>query len=337
AVPDDPAYPRQWAYPAINAPDAWDKSVGAASVRVAVLDTGADSSHPDLQTKLDIVAGSNMLTFGALPEDDNGHGTHIAGIIGAATDNALAVAGTAWQARIMPIKVLDRNGGGDDAVVVAGMNFAVSHGARVINLSFGGCDDSAVLRDTVANALAMGVVVVAAGGNYGGTHDDPANTPCATSDPRYPAAYPGVVGVASVNRNLQRSSFSVAGPWIAVAAPGGEATVDQATQGIVSTWPQKFDPQCDPACTRAESGTSAATAFVSGAVALLLSAQPTLSPADVLDRIEASAQDLGPPGVDPYYGAGLLDLDALLTIRPSDQILTEGATAGGFDEWVLLA
>lgn len=336
-VPNDPAYPDQWGHPAIQAPAAWDVTTGSPGIRVAVLDTGVDLEHPDLASKIDVFPGTNLVGTGP-PDDDHGHGTHVAGIVAAETDNSVAVSGTSWAGRIVPVKVLDENGNGDAADVVGGINAALASGARVIVMSLAGCDDSPALRQAVSNAVDQGVVFVAASGNVGGFHANGA--PCGASEPRYPASYPGVVGVASVNRSLVRSQFSLPGPWVAIAAPGGEAPpADPSVHGILSAWRQGDPQRCasQPVCTSYESGTSQAAPFVAGAVALLLSAEPSLSPSDVIARLRATARDLGPSGPDTSYGAGLLDAAALVGAVPSDQILAEGATSAGFDEYVLLA
>jgi microcompartment protein CcmK/EutM len=173
--------------------------------------------------------------------------------------------------------------------------------------------------------------IVAAGGN----RNVVGASPC-FGGAVYPAAYDGVIAVASTTRDGTASSFSSPGPWIKISAPGGERSQDPSTSAILSLWPQS---QCQfgGACTEYQIGTSQSAGFVSGAAALLLSVHPELAPSDVTARMTATAHDLGPPGPDPQYGAGSLDIGALVGAEPADQILAEGATGPGFDEYILLA
>ena len=159
---------------------AWDISKGAG-ITVAVVDTGADLDHPDLAGQL--VAGRNVLHPGALPQDDNGHGTLVSGIVAARTNNGRGGVGIAPSAKVMPVKVLDSNGSGSDADIAVGIDWARTHGAKVINLSLGGTFDDPLLADAVQNAIAANIVVVAAAGNDG------------AETVGFPASYPGVVAV----------------------------------------------------------------------------------------------------------------------------------------------
>src|SRR5437867_1912348 len=174
---NDPLFPRQWGLQQIKAPPAWQRGALGAGVTIAVVDTGADFSHPDLAAKLDpgidLVGTDNGLTGPGCPgaEDENGHGTHVAGIAAAITNNGKGVAGTAPHARILPVRVLDANGSGDPAAVDAGIRWAADHGAKVINLSLGpdtplvaSLPDQAT-DDGVAYAYSKGANVIAAAGN----------------------------------------------------------------------------------------------------------------------------------------------------------------------------
>lgn len=285
AAPNDPGYVYQHFLDAVRVPTAWDRSKGSLSQVVAVIDTGVAGTHPDLQGHT--VAGYDAVTKTGIAagaaSDDNGHGSMVSGIIAAGTDNGTGIAGVAWNAKVMPVKVLDSNGYGDDSNVVDGINWAVSHGAKILNLSLGGDADSPVLHEAVSNAVANGAVVVVAAGNSG---DDA---------PEYPAAYPEAVAVAATDNSGALTDFSTFGPWVDVAAPGF---------GILSTTIADTSGTDNYAYG---DGTSFAAPIVSGVVALMRSQTPTLTPAQVLDRLRSTARDAGPRGFDPYYGAGVVD------------------------------
>ncbi|GAA1991876.1 hypothetical protein GCM10009817_37520 [Terrabacter lapilli] len=285
ATPNDPNYIYQHYLDTVRAPTAWDRSKGSLTQVVAVIDTGVDGTHPDLQGHT--VAGYNAITKAGIAagvaSDDNGHGSMVSGIIAAGTGNGTGIAGVAWNAKVMPVKVLDSNGYGDDSDVVEGISWAVSHGAKIINLSLGGDADSPVLHDAVSNAVANGAVVVVAAGNSG---DDV---------PEYPAAYPEAVAVAATDTSGALTDFSTFGPWVDVAAPGF---------GILSTTIADASGNENYAYG---DGTSFAAPIVSGVVALMRSQTPSLTPAQVLQRLRSTARDAGPRGSDPYYGAGIVD------------------------------
>lgn len=274
AEPDDTYYTAQWGLPRGGVPAAWALSSGAG-VTVAVVDTGVDATHPDLQGQL--LPGYDFLNDDADPDDDHGHGTRMSGIVGAACNNGEGVCGVAPDAMIMPIKSLDAQGYGPYSAVANGIVYAVDHGARVVNLSLVGTAPSSILQAAVDYAVAHDVIVVAAAGNYG------------TDAPGYPAAAPGAVAVAAINDADGHPSFSNYGPWVSIAAPGVE---------IVTTSPDGY---------AASTGTSPAAAFSSGVFALLLAANPTMNRADAVQRVQAGAVDLGGNGWDPYFGWGRVD------------------------------
>ncbi len=311
-TPNDPMFDLEWGLATIHAPDAWDVQRGDRSVVVAVIDTGIDLDHPDLAGNLgsgqdlvdlkDVPPGAGFhyegdaLTRDDLPEDEVGHGTHVAGTIAAVTDNANGVAGVAWDIQLMPIRVLARvvrdadgfvTGTGTAVDIAAGIRWAVDHGASIINMSLGGYGDTFVERDAVAYAVASNVVVIAAMGNDN------------TSAPMFPAAYPGVLAVGAIGQDESRASFSNTGSHIGVVGPG---------VGIRSTFLNGGFADL--------SGTSMATPHVSGVAALIRSAESTLSAAEVRDRLRSTARPLRDTAADPVpnerYGMGVVDAAAAI-------------------------
>ncbi|WP_203590449.1 S8 family serine peptidase [Streptomyces sp. SID13031] len=293
SVPNDEFYPvvgntGQAAYlNTVRVPQAWDVSKSTGSQIVAVLDTGVDAGHPDLVGRL--VTGYNAVSSTRPnPIDDNGHGTMTLGIIAATANNSIGVAGVGWNAKAMPVKVAGANGVANDLDIVEGLEWAVAHGAKVINMPFGNPGDNPVVHDAIKRAVAKGVVVVAAAGNDG------------SSVLQYPAAYPEVIAVGATNAGGVLTDFSSYGEWVDIAAPGWDVLstgVRNMRQGV----PYWF-------CT----GTSCSASIVAGVVALVKNKWPTLTPAQVETRLKTLARDAGPRGTDPYYGAGILDAYAAL-------------------------
>jgi subtilisin family serine protease len=280
SVPNDPYWPQQYGPGRIQLPSAWNVTTGASHIIIAVIDTGIDLDHPDLQGKL--VPGRNWIDELQPPDDDHGHGTHVAGIAAASTHNGVGVAGASWGALLMPLKVLDATGNGDDADVAAAIVWAADHGADVINLSLGGPCPSPVMEFAATYAYTMGVTVVAATGNQNGS------VLC-------PAAASTVIAVAATDSSNVRAGFSNIGPEVDVAAPG---------VGVYSTG--------RGGGYEYRSGTSMATPFVAG-VAALLACQPQFTtPAQIRAALENTTLDLGQPGPDVEYGAGLIQADAAL-------------------------
>lgn len=301
-IPDDPAITLayQWNLDRIRAYQAWDISTGG-NVRIAIVDTGISPTHPDLAGK--VVWGVRYYGEGWSDsnwQDDNGHGTHVAGIASAVTNNGQGVAGVTWGASLLAVKVLDSAGNGDYYNVERGIVAAADQGARVINLSLGGRSSSGGLADAVRYAQDRGALVVAASGNYG---DD---------TPMYPAAYANVVAVGATNIYDQWASYSCYGPHLWVAAPGGDGA-----QGVLSTyWSSRGDAYDWLA------GTSMATPHVSGLAALLWSINPDISALSIRAILSGTADDLGAPGWDPYYGWGRINAEraarvVYLTVDPN--------------------
>ena len=283
AQPNDPYVGRFQPYlVTINASRAWDVSTGSLSQVVAVLDTGVDATHPDLAGR--VLPGYDFVNNDANAADDNGHGTFVAGVAAANTNNGIGIAGVAWTARILPVKVLNAAGLGTDSEVAAGIAWAADHGATVINLSLAGAGDDPVLHAAVQYAVGKGIPVVAAAGNTGDT------------TAQYPAAYPEAIAVGATDLQGGLAAFSTHGDWVDLAAPG---------VAITSTYPGGR--------YATGSGTSFAAPIVSGGIVLVRAAHPTWTVAQVTSDLERSANDAGvAAGWDPYFGFGIPDLGAAL-------------------------
>lgn len=280
-IPNDPGFAFQYALVNIRAPQAWDITTGSSAVTIAIIDSGVDLSHPELAPKL--LPGRDFVNGDWVAQDDNGHGTHVAGIAAAASNNGLGMAGVSWGARILPVKALNAFNSGTYANVAEGIKWATDQGAQVINLSLGGPNSSQTLEDAIAYAASRGVAIVAAAGNTGG-------------DILYPARYPAVIAVANTNAANQRVSTSAFGPEIDLSAPGA---------GIYSL--------AIGGGYRYLGGTSMSAPHVSGALALLLSL-PGVSAGQARAYLETSALDIDSPGWDIYTGSGLIQLDAALLL-----------------------
>jgi serine protease len=304
--PNDPMYKSQWHFDMVHAEDAWRTAQGAGVV-VAVIDTGVspgilakgDKSKwrrvPDLK-ETEFVAGYNFVDDNGDPSDGNGHGTHVAGTIAQSTNNALGVAGLAYRAKIMPIKVLSDRGSGTVADIANGIRFAADHGARVINMSLGGGLYSSTLARAVKYAHDKGVTVACAAGNGG------------REKVEYPAAYDGCVAVSALGPDGKLAFYSSYGKELDIAAPGGDTRVDLNKDGLPDGVLQDTIARGDP--TKHGffpfQGTSMATPHVAAAAALVISAGVT-DPDRVEKVLESTASDLGDAR---RFGAGGLDAAA---------------------------
>lgn len=301
-VPNDPYYNTQWNLPLIQMEQAWNYSTGM-NVLVAVLDTGIARGAPDL-VGVDIRQGYNFINNTPDPVDDQGHGTHVSGTIAQATNNSEGVAGVAYKASLLPVKVLDSRGQGSYDAIIRGIIYAVESGAQVINLSLAGAAPSQSLREAIDLARSRGVVVVTAAGNNGGAVG-------------YPARYESTIAVGAVRLDRQRTAYSNFGPEIDVVAPGGDNRSDQNGDGFGDGIVQQTISPDNPGEFRYLffEGTSMAAPHVSGVAALLLSAQPGLGPDQVQQALQNTAIDLGTPGRDNEYGFGLIQAyDALAAV-----------------------
>ncbi|MFK4147845.1 type VII secretion-associated serine protease mycosin [Streptomyces sp. NPDC004065] len=308
---------QQWALDALHTQEAWRVTKGEG-VTVAVLDTGVEADHPDLAGN--VLPGKDMIGFGAGPGDRAWarHGTAMAGIIaghGHGPGNADGVMGVAPEARIMPVRVILEDG--DSArgrartsrgsALADGIRWATDHGADVINLSLG--DDSASAHpepsedEAVQYALRKGVVVVASAGNGGAKGDHIS----------YPAAYPGVIAATAVDRYGTRAAFSTRRWYATISAPGVDVVIADPDHKYYEGW-----------------GTSAASAFVSGAVALVKAAHPGLTPAQIKKLLEDTARNAPVGGRDDSRGFGFVD--PVAAIKAADRISPRGLHAAAYGD-----
>jgi len=266
-TPSDSGFSQQWGLTKIQAPAAWDVTTGSSSVKIAVLDTGIDQDHEDLAAK--IVANQNF-SDSTTVDDLYGHGTHVAGIAAAITNNGVGVAGAGYNSSLMNVKVLGDSGSGLYSWVASGIIWAADNGAKVINMSLGGGSPSPTLEDAINYAWSRGVVLVAAAGNNG------------DSAHRYPAYYTNIISVAATSQNDAKASWSTYGTWVDVAAPG---------VSIYSTLPNH--PNNLGLNYGYLDGTSMAAPFVSGLAALVWTTNYGTSNADVRSKIEGRADPIG--------------------------------------------
>jgi len=249
-VPNDPHWTQAWGPKLVNAPAAWNTSTGSSKTIIAIVDTGVDPSQPDLRGR--VLRGWDFVGNDAHANDDNGHGTAVAGVAAAGADNGVGIVGMCWKCEILPVKVLNAAGSGSHSNIAAGIVWATDHNADVINLSLAGATESDVVAKAVAYARNHGVVVVAAAGNEG------------SSQRFYPAALPGVISVGATSGSDNLYSWSNHGSWVKVSAPGCAYTG--------STGPIRWTWWC---------GTSFATPVIAGIAALIKSESPGLSRARI--------------------------------------------------------
>jgi subtilisin family serine protease len=303
-TPDDTLYTRyQWNLRHIGANMGWQQTTGSSNVIIAVVDTGVDLTHPDLADK--IVPGYDIHNDDADPSDDEGHGTHVASIAAASSNNGQGIAGLSWGARIMPVKVLDANGSGKSSNVASGIIWAVDNGAQVINLSLGSSNYSTAVQNAVTYAHSRGVLVVAAAGN----HYKKGNPTT------YPAAYTNVLAVAATNDSDGHASYSSSGSYVDVAAPGGDPA--GSNDGNHRNWIPGAYWRGSGISYAWLSGTSQAAPHVAGLAALLLALDPNLTPDQLHQIIISTAVDVQDPGWDEFSGHGRIDVAAALAAVPS--------------------
>lgn len=286
ATPNDPRYLEEWHLPKIGAPTAWDVTRSSPDVIVAIVDSGADPTHPDLVSKL--VPGRNVRDENDDTTDTSGHGTKVCGAAGAATDNAVGIAAIGWRVSVMPIKAAEPSGSAFTSNLAKGIIYGADHGAFAINASFSGMHTSSTIRSAAQYARSHGAIFVASAGNCGCDDPTPEN--------------PDVFSVGATTSNDTAASFTSRGAFVDVSAPGSSilTTSMGGTYSVVS-------------------GTSFAAPITAGTLALMRLTFPLFTPDQYIERLENTADDLGETGHDPVFGAGRIRADRAvgLTVPPT--------------------
>lgn len=276
-----------WGIEKIRAPDVWPDFSGLG-IPVCILDTGIDYNHPDLVGNYK--AGFNFITNTIDPMDDNGHGTHVAGIIGASSDG-FGITGVAPKCSLYSLKVLDKDGNGLYSAIITALQWAIDNKMAIVSMSFGGTVYSKALEDICNAAYNAGLLLIAAAGNSGSGNGDTVT---------YPARFDSVIAVGATDQNDRHASFSSVGPALELSAPGVDITSTVPTTGALG----------DPSGYRSLSGTSMATPHVSGTAALVFSSHPGITNAQARNMICANSIDLGTTGRDIQFGFGRIDAKA---------------------------
>jgi serine protease len=292
--PNDQYYSKQWNLHKIGVEGAWTRTKGSG-VTVAVIDTGITKVRDLYETKF--VKGYDFVNDNETAKDDNGHGTHVAGTVAQATNNKYGVAGVAYEANLMPLKVLGADGGGTVADIAEAIKFAANNGADVINMSLGGGGESQLMKEAIEYAHRKGVVIIAAAGNEN------------TDGSSYPARYPHVIGVSAFGPDGEKAPYSNFGAGIDISAPGGseagailQETINENGEGVFLGL----------------QGTSMASPHVAGVAALVKAAGVT-DPEDILKVLKQSARVIQDDGLN-YYGAGQLNAEAAVKLASEGQI-----------------
>lgn len=287
---NDPMAKDQYALDKIEARKAWDLGTGSEKTLLAIVDTGVDHTHPDLAGR--VLKGKDFVNNDDDAMDDQGHGTHCAGIAAASFNNKIGIAGVAPNVKVLAVKVLSSSGSGSYEGVANGIIYAADQGAHVISMSLGGPSSSQAMEDAIQYAMSKGSIVVAAMGNDG------------RETKSYPAAIPGVIGVGSTDKADLRSNFSNMGTHISISAPGSN---------ILSTLPMKPNPMGKTEYGSL-SGTSMACPAAAGLTALIRDQHPELDAAGVRSMLEKSADDLGQKGFDKSFGHGRINAFKALSL-----------------------
>jgi thermitase len=289
---NDPDIKLQYGLEKINADGAWTVTKGDENIIVAVVDTGVDLKHPDLEANL--TKGYSTVKGTVNANDDNGHGTHVSGIVSAINDNNIGVTGIAPKCKIMPIKVLSAKGEGNDSDIAEGIIWAIDHGAKVINLSLGGTGAGKTLENAIIYAYNSNALVIAAMGNNGANVKN------------YPAAFKNVVAVGASDVKNKIAPFSNFGDWISVTAPGLKIHSTLPTYKVELS---RYNLGTEYGVL---SGTSMAVPYVAGLAGLIWSKNKSLNRADVRKRIEQNCNDIDQKGFDDSSGIGLIDASRAL-------------------------
>ena len=299
-IPNDPMYGKQWNLRSINVESAWNKTQGDG-ITVAIIDTGV-SRVPDLQ-QTKFVPGYDFVNDRTLATDDSGHGTHIAGTIAQSTNNNYGVAGIAYEASIMPLKVLSASGGGTVADIAESIKFAADNGADIINMSLGGGGESQIMKEAIDYAHNKGLVIIAAVGN---ANQNSAN---------YPARYPHVIGVSATDAAGEKAPYSNFGAGVDISAPGGSTSDKNEAGGILQ---ETINPENGKSVFASFQGTSMASPHVAG-VAALVKASGIQDPEEITNILKKSARAVKEDPLN-HFGVGQLDAAAAVTLAIKGQI-----------------
>lgn len=304
--PNDTYYKQQWELSDLNIPQAWQISKGSSDIKVAILDSGFDRTHEDFNSS-QILSGCDVTNDdSAVTEDVEGHGTEVASVVAAATNNSKGIAGAGWNVTVMPFKIADENGDIYDSSVISAITMAADAGCSVISMSIGEYEKDNAVQAAVNYASSKGCVVVAAAGNEGDAGDEEAG------QLSYPASYDGVISVAATDRNNARCYFSQYNSKVDVSAPGENVLVAAPFTKTGYT---------------ASSGTSFSTPYVASVAALAKSVFPSLTGDEFEQLIENTSTDLGAASRDDQYGWGLINAQKLLEAAECPIVL--GVRDGG--------
>ena len=298
--PNDSLFDQQWSLDMMDLPYVWSSEKGDSRIRIAVIDTGIDLEHEDLSARIDKDNAYNFANENSNVSDGHGHGTHVAGTIGALTDNGIGIAGVSWQGEILPLKVLDESGSGNTADLAAAIKYAAGldensedmEPVDIINLSLGSKSYSQTLRDAIDAAAEQGILIVGAAGNEG------------RSSLIYPAAYENVIAVGAANQFGELTSYSNYGPELDFIAPGGDSS-----SGILSTYKDNEYAEL--------TGTSMAAPHISGLIALLLSDNNSAS--EIKEILEKASIHPGIEEESDQLGHGLVN--ANFALNQTDKII----------------
>jgi serine protease len=299
-VPNDPMYGKQWNLRSINVESAWQETKGDG-VTVAVIDTGV-TRVPDLQ-KTEFASGYDFVNDRTQATDDNGHGTHVAGTIAQSTNNNYGVAGIAYEANIMPLKVLDSYGSGTVADIAEAIKFAADNGADVINMSLGGGGESQLMKEAIDYAYNKGVVIIAAAGNSN------------QNSAGYPARYPRVIGVSALEPSGEKAPYSNFGAGVDISAPGGSTANGNEAGGILQN---TIDAETGDSIFAAFQGTSMASPHVAG-VAALIKGMGVEDPEQIANILKQSSRAIEQDPLN-HFGSGQLDAAAAVQLAAKGQL-----------------
>lgn len=326
-TPNDPDFPKQWGHTMIQTPKLWDTHTSSGTVKIGVIDSGIDRNHPDLVQN---VVSSKPIAPGCINDGDSvGHGTHVAGVIAATTNNSQGIAGVVWNAQLYGYCVVGANGQGSSLTIAEGIYQAIEDGMQVMNMSFTGptlIGQDRAMTEAIQEALDADITIVTVAGNCGrisrGQHpDNPACYWGSDADRYMPGAHPDTISVTAIGPQFEHPDYANTGTSIDVAAPGGNPSngssscKSDGSDCIYSTWDRYLT--CPSTGTKSSycsmSGTSMAAPHVTALAAMLKAMNPSAKPREILNMINSGTRDLGTADKDPIYGYGYVDAFRTIT------------------------